>query len=147
VADGALLRTAKGHTESVILSRWEDAGLGIVGWDGEAVARAVTCEKFVDEQTGDLERVMSGRHAGFSWLTVWAQEGDEAGMWVMSADGEKEHHLACSCSNQAWSPDGRWLACTSTLPGYEACLVEAGTLEPHRLDLPSDARLIDWIQP
>jgi Tol biopolymer transport system component len=83
------------------------------------------------------------------WLifAAWAQEGDEAGMWVTSADGEEEYHLACSCSNQAWSPDGHWLACTSTPPGYETCLVEVNTWETHRLDLPPDARLIDWIQP
>jgi len=83
------------------------------------------------------------------WLVfaAWALEGDEAGVWVMSADGEEEHHLTCSCSNQAWRPDGRWLACTSTPPGYEACLLEADTWETHPLDLPPDARLIDWIQP
>jgi dipeptidyl aminopeptidase/acylaminoacyl peptidase len=72
-----------------------------------------------------------GRWLGFA---AWALEGDEAGVWVMSADGEEEHHLACSCSNQAWSPDGRWLACTSTPPGYEACLLEADTWETHPLD-------------
>lgn len=86
------------------------------------------------------------------WLafTAWASDSDESGVWVVSVDGqqETEYHLG-QCSTPVWSPDGRMFACTSTPQGLasEVLLVEVGTWDLYSLDLPSDAYLVDWVNP
>ncbi len=82
------------------------------------------------------------------WLVfdTWAQDGDETGLWVAHPNGEEEHHLDCGV-DRTWSPDGRWLACASVPPGYGARLIEAETWASSPLDLPADARIVEWIDP
>jgi Tol biopolymer transport system component len=61
---------------------------------------------------------------------------------------EEEYHLG-QCSTPVWSPDGRWLACTSDPQGLGSgvWLVEVGTWGLQPLDLPADAYLVAWISP
>jgi Tol biopolymer transport system component len=82
------------------------------------------------------------------WLVfdTWAQDGDETGLWVARPNGEEEHHLNCG-ADRTWSPDGRWVACASVPPGHGARLFEAETWETYPLDLPSDARIVAWLDP
>ena len=80
---------------------------------------------------------------------------DDAGLWVLRADGqqEEEHHLDAALSradpNPVWSAGGHWLAFSSTPQGVGSglWLAEVGTWNLRPLDLPSDARLVDWVGP
>jgi Tol biopolymer transport system component len=85
------------------------------------------------------------------WLTftAWALDNDEVGVRIVRADGQEEEYHLGQCYTPVWSPDGRWLACTSTPQGLGSgvWLMEVGTWNLHSLDLPSDAYLVDWIDP
>lgn len=90
------------------------------------------------------------------WLTFfWADENYERfGIWVVNVAGEEVHVLAEFSADaawdpggRAWSPDGRWLAFTrhKSDPRTGIWLTEVGKWELFQADLPSDARVVDWI--
>jgi hypothetical protein len=85
------------------------------------------------------------------WLALVAQAQDpaEGGVWVMQVDGPGEEVYLGQGTRPRWSPDGKWLAFDRT--GVDIAngiyLAEAGTWVPRPVDLPSDARLADWIEP
>jgi hypothetical protein len=83
------------------------------------------------------------------WLAfeAWAPP-DEAGVWVIPADGQGGQARHLGGSHPAWSPDGRWLALSGAAPGNPGqWLVVVGTWSFHLLDLPSGAQIVDWIRP
>jgi Tol biopolymer transport system component len=89
------------------------------------------------------------------WLAyvAWAENPDEAGLWVFWADGQQtgEQALATGRSRTApspiWSPDGSWLVFSSTpdMAGAGLWLAEAGTWDLQPLALPADAIPVGWI--
>jgi hypothetical protein len=48
-----------------------------------------------------------------------------------------------------WSPDGRWLAFSSTRQriGSDIWLAKVGTWDLYPLDLPPDAHIVNWASP
>jgi len=92
------------------------------------------------------------------WLafTAWAQDPDEAGVWVVRADREQgkeyqslftEYHLGGS--HPVWISNGRWLAFNRALQdgGTSSWATQVGTWGLIRLALPPDAYIVDWISP
>jgi len=84
------------------------------------------------------------------WLAfeAWAATDDEAGVWVVRADGQGEKATYLGGGHPVWSPDGRWLALSnpaSGQPGYR--LADVGTWYTLALELPFDAQVVDWITP
>ncbi|UCC62504.1 MAG: PD40 domain-containing protein [Anaerolineae bacterium] len=89
-----------------------------------------------------------------TWLAfaVGSQAMDEAGVWVLRADGQQleEYNLGHG-GHPIWSPDGRWLAfeglLENGLPAY--LVVEVGTWELRPLNISPDryGKLVDWINP
>jgi Tol biopolymer transport system component len=90
------------------------------------------------------------------WLAfvAWARNSEEAGVWVVRADGQQDeegreeegaHHLGGAYP--VWSPDGRWLVFGRTLGDGEvrSWLAWEGTWTLHRIDLPADAYVVDWV--
>ena len=89
------------------------------------------------------------------WLvcTAWAENLDDAGLWVLRADGQQEeaHHVALGLGRGAptpvWSPYGRWLVFSGTARhgqvGHWA--VEVGTWSRQPVDLAPDAVIVDWV--
>jgi Tol biopolymer transport system component len=90
------------------------------------------------------------------WLAfeAWAAPHDQAGGWVARVEslgsvGGEAHHLAPSHPDgwaPAWSPDGHWLALSST--SEEAAghwLTQVGSWNLLALDLPPTSRIVDWI--
>jgi TolB protein len=86
------------------------------------------------------------------WLAfaAWAQDQNETGIWVVSADGEQElaHHLGPGY-NPVWSPNGTWLAYNHTPQEGETgrWIAAADMSSRYPLNLPSDAYVVDWISP
>ncbi|MDY7078394.1 MAG: hypothetical protein SXV54_15865 [Chloroflexota bacterium] len=91
------------------------------------------------------------------WLafTAWAQNPDEAGVWVVRADGQYEEgspslftEYYLGGSHPVWSPDGRWLVFNRTLQdgGTSYWAAQTGTWGLIRLNLPPDAYVVDWIR-
>jgi hypothetical protein len=84
------------------------------------------------------------------WLAVAdSSSSDQAGLWVVQADGQgEEHHLGLG-GWPVWSPDGKWLAFESVQPdGPPAYVVaELGTWDSRPLSILPDryGRLVDWI--
>ena len=67
-------------------------------------------------------------------------------MWVVQADEQEEgYHLGGG--HPVWSPDGRWLVFSRALQDGEmrSWLAWAGMWTVHRLDLPPDAYVVDWV--
>lgn len=90
------------------------------------------------------------------WLAfvVEAESVGEAGLWVLSADGQSEYALSAgdvtTNPTPVWSPDGRWLAYSSTSSDGQTrsfWLAKAGTWERSSLNLPPDAHLVAWVGP
>jgi hypothetical protein len=96
------------------------------------------------------------------WLafTAWATNPNDAGLWVVRADGQQadidraseEHYLDAGSRadhNPIWSPDGRWLAFSSTVQGVGSglWLAEVETWNLHSPDLLPDAYPVDWVSP
>jgi TolB protein len=91
------------------------------------------------------------------WMAyvAWAENPEEAGLWVAWADGQQmgEQALATGSGgtdpSPVWSPDGRWLVFSSTpdAVGSGLWLAEAGTWNLQPLALPADAIPVGWIQP
>jgi Tol biopolymer transport system component len=90
------------------------------------------------------------------WLafTAWAQDPDEAGVWVVRADGRQEegyeylfteYHLGGD--HPVWSPDGGWLAFNRVLQdgGRSSWVAQVGTWGLVRLALPPGAYVVDWV--
>jgi Tol biopolymer transport system component len=69
---------------------------------------------------------------------------------VIRADGRQKYYLGSGLS-PVWSPDGCWLAYTSVPTGGGHCeelevfVLEIESWEPHSVDLPSSAVVVDWI--
>jgi len=89
------------------------------------------------------------------WLvcTAWAENLDDAGLWVLWADGQKEeaHQVALGLGRGAptpvWSPDGRWLAFSGTARHGQAghWLIEVRTWSRQPVDLAPDVVIVDWV--
>lgn len=90
------------------------------------------------------------------WLafTAWAQDPDEAGVWVLRADGQQgekyqflftEYHLGGS--HPIWASNGSWLAFNRALQdeGTSSWVAQVGTWGLVRLNLPPDACVVDWV--
>jgi Tol biopolymer transport system component len=83
-----------------------------------------------------------------TWLAfeAWAAIADEAGVWLVQADGQGEETVHLGGSHPVWSPDGYWLALSDPSPdkpGHWMAAVGSWTLLA--LDLPPDAQIVDWI--
>jgi len=77
---------------------------------------------------------------------------EDAGLWVARADGTEEHPLDTATRahhNPVWSPDGRWLAFSSTDQGAGPglWLAEVDTWDLTQPDLPPDAYPVAWVSP
>ena len=92
------------------------------------------------------------------WLAfdAWAQDPDEAGVWVVRADGQQEAgdqslftEYYLGGSHPVWISDGGWLAFNRALPGEgpSSWAAQTGVWGLIRLALPSDAYIVDWIAP
>ena len=92
------------------------------------------------------------------WLAfdAWAQDPDEAGVWVVRADRQQEAEdqslfteYYLGGNYPVWISNGGWLAFNRTLPGEDpsSWAAQTGTWGLIRLDLPSDAYIVDWINP
>ena len=88
------------------------------------------------------------------WLafSAWAEDPDDAGLWVIGADGTEEHALAAGLvradPTPVWSPDGQRLAFSTISEdgtSRDFWLALAGRWDRTRLYLPPEARLIAWI--
>jgi ligand-binding sensor domain-containing protein len=89
------------------------------------------------------------------WLafTTWAQSADEAGLWVVQADGEQQQEIPLATGGNmtdgspVWSPDSRWLILTSTTEDMQSSMwiAEVGTWFRRQIDLPPGAVAIDWL--
>ena len=69
------------------------------------------------------------------WLAynVWpAQDPDEAGLWVLGADGKEEHFLGTGTGPQ-WGPEGKWLSFSLESGGL--WLAEVGTWRLQQIGL------------
>ncbi len=75
------------------------------------------------------------------WLAFGAEDQDQAqaGLWVTSIDGQKEHLIMeRGYTSPVWSPDGRWLAAGRSL-------IEVGTWRAQPIALPQNAEVVVWI--
>lgn len=86
------------------------------------------------------------------WLAygAGAKNTDEAGLWVMRADEQREEERYLGLGgNPVWSPDGAWLAFNGALDNGMPAIVLAkvGAWDLHPLALPPNAYLVDWIIP
>ena len=92
------------------------------------------------------------------WLafTAWAQDPDEAGVWVVRTGGRQgeehqslftEYHLGGS--RPVWISNGRWLAFNRDTQdgGTSSWAAQVGTWGLIRFALPPDAYIVDWISP
>lgn len=90
------------------------------------------------------------------WLTFFGVGEDyhTFGTWVVNITGEEVYVLAEFSAGEAWdqdgrawSPDGRSLAITrhERDPQTGVWLTEIGKWELLKVDLPSDAKVVDWI--
>lgn len=88
-------------------------------------------------------------------LVAWDENPDDMGLWAVRVDGqqEEEYHLALGLGREAptpvWSPDGRHLVFSGISRDGETghWVAEAGTWELQSLDLPPDARIVNWTSP
>jgi Tol biopolymer transport system component len=82
-------------------------------------------------------------------------DADDAGLWVVRIDGQSEEKyrldavLSRADPHPIWSPDGRWLAFSSTPQGEGSglWLAEVGTWALYSLDMAPDAQLVNWVSP
>jgi len=96
---------------------------------------------------------------GWPEAPVWSPDGrwlafapgpvnlDEAGVWVVSLNGEEEHYFGFG-GTPVWSPDGQWLAflhiSEEGVPQLMAAETATWTMRP--IDIPiSNVYLVDWI--
>ena len=85
-----------------------------------------------------------------TWLAfeAWAGTANQAGVWVVRADGQGEETVHLGGSHPVWSPDGHWLAVSDATPdGPGHWMASAGSWNLLALDLPLDAQIVDWIDP
>jgi dipeptidyl aminopeptidase/acylaminoacyl peptidase len=88
------------------------------------------------------------------WLAfaAWAEDPQDAGLWVIGASGEGEQALATGVlrgdPTPLWSPDGQWLV-FSEMSGEVGepsfWMAAAGRWDRVRLELPAGARLVAWV--
>jgi Tol biopolymer transport system component len=90
------------------------------------------------------------------WLKFFGVDEDyeKFGIWVVNGAGEvhvlaefSADYEAWDQGGRAWRPDGRWLAFTrhKSDPQTGIWLTQIGKWEQLQTDLPSDARVVDWI--
>jgi len=95
------------------------------------------------------------------WLAFWGMDQDHGrlGFWIVSANQEDKFVLAGNgddiehCADptksggRAWSPDGQWLAFNRCEldSGQGVWLAQVGNWKPLLVKLPSNARVVDWI--
>lgn len=85
-----------------------------------------------------------------TWLAfeAWAETANEAGVWVVRADGEGEEAVHLGGHHPVWSPDGHWLALSNLTPDQPGhWMASVGSWSLLALDLPPDAHIVDWIDP
>jgi hypothetical protein len=77
------------------------------------------------------------------WVAVfvWSHLPGEQGLWIVSADGERDHYLGPSTSAR-FSPDSQWLAFTDGQDAANA--TRLGTWDVVALPRPEGAMLVDW---
>jgi Tol biopolymer transport system component len=87
------------------------------------------------------------------WLALLTQGEfpfETPSLWILSADGSKEHYLGSGIS-PVWSPDGRWLAYSIWPAGgghYEELKVfvmDTESYVPKLAGLPEGAVVVDWV--
>jgi Tol biopolymer transport system component len=82
-------------------------------------------------------------------LGFWIVSANQGGMFVLAGNGDDIKHCAdpSESGGRAWSPDGQWLAfnrCESD-SGQGVWLAQVGHWKPLLVKLPSNARVVDWI--
>jgi hypothetical protein len=85
-----------------------------------------------------------------TWLAfeAWAEPANEAGVWVVRADGQGEETVHLGGRHPVWSPDGHWLALSDPAPDKSGhWMADVGSWTLLALDLPPDAQVVDWISP
>lgn len=84
------------------------------------------------------------------WLAfeTFAQNPDEAGLWVVRADEwGGEYHLGAG-SGPLWSPDSHWLAFTQIMLGEKVTwIAKVGTWSLYRPDLSLNVEAVGWVPP
>jgi Tol biopolymer transport system component len=83
------------------------------------------------------------------WLAMGdGSPGQNAGLWVVRADGQQERHLGLG-GNPVWSPDGNWLAFQSVSQNgpieYLLANSETWQTQPLGIEYVNFGMLVDWI--
>jgi Tol biopolymer transport system component len=85
-----------------------------------------------------------------AWLAfeAWAATANEAGTWVVRADGQREEVVYLGGHHPVWSPNGYWLALSDPTPDKPGhWMANVGSWNLLALALPHDAQIVDWIDP